>query len=500
MLSTFLEVLDSSVANVALPHIAGNLSASNHEATWVLTSYLVANAVILPAAAWFGGFFGRKRFLVVCTVIFVASSAFCGLANSLGMLIFARVVQGVGGGALVPISQAVLMESFPIEKRGLANAVFALGVIVAPIMGPTIGGWITDNLSWRWVFFINVPIGALSVFMVRKYVEDPPYIKRDQAAKIDYIGFLLMAVGLGMLQVILDKGQEVDWFEAAWLCWASWGVVLSLTAFVFWELHTKNPVVNLRILKNRNFATGVVIITVVGAILYGTTTLLPLFLQSLMGYSAYLAGLATSPRGIGAFCAAMIAGRLSGLIDGRWILAFGLAFLGVTCYNLGSINLDIGMMNIVWPIIGTGVGMSAIFVSLSTITLANLKNEEMGNGTGLFNLMRNIGGSIGIAMATTMIARMSQIHQTMLVSHLTPYDPVFQEKFHAISHMMAQTGHGTSPALAMGYIYQELLKQSALLAYCDNFHWFGIGSLICIPLVFLFRAVHIPKGETLAVH
>ena len=493
MLSTFMEVLDSSIANVALPHIAGNLSASNHEATWVLTSYLVSNAVILPATAWFSGFFGRKRFLILCTVLFAVSSALCGLANSLGLLVFARVVQGAGGGALVPISQAVLLESFPVEKRGLAMAVFAMGVVVAPIIGPTIGGWITDNFSWRWIFFINLPLGMLSVWMVKRFVEDPPYLKRDKSSQIDYVGFLLMAVGLGVLQVVLDKGQEVDWFEAPWLCWATFLVILSLASFVFWELHTKDPVVNLRILKDKNFSTGMIIITVVGAILYGTTTLLPLFLQSLMGYSAYLAGLATSPRGIGCFLAAIIAGRLSGIIDEKWILAFGLTILGLTCYDLGNINLEIGMMNIVWPIIGTGIGISAVFVSLSTITLANLKKEEMGNGAGLFNLMRNIGGSIGIAMATTLIARMSQVHQAMLTARLTPFDSVFQAKVQALSQLMGAS-------TAMGSIYQELIRQSALLAYIDNFRWFGISSLVCIPLVFLFRKVHISKDASIAMH
>ena len=500
MLSTFMEVLDSSVANVSLAHMAGNLSVSNHEATWVLTSYLVSNAIVLPATAWFSGFFGRKRFLILCTMLFTVSSALCGFANSLGMLVFARVIQGAGGGALVPISQAILLESFPVEKRGLAMAVFAMGVVVAPIIGPTVGGWITDDYSWRWIFFINVPLGILSVLMVRKFVEDPPYIKKVHASDIDYVGFSLMAIGLGVLQVILDKGQEVDWFEAAWLCWATFLVVASLTAFVFWELHAKNPVVNLRILKNVNFATGTIIMAVVGAILYATTALLPLFLQSLMGYSAYLAGLAISPRGIGAFLTAIIIGRVGGLIDGRIFVALGLGILGWACYDLGNLNLEIGIMNIVWPIIGSGIGISAIFVPLSTITLANLKKEDMGNGTGLFNLMRNIGGSIGIAMATTLIARMSQVHQAMIVSHLTPYDPVFQERFQTISQLMAQTGHGTSPSLALGVIYQELLRQSALLAYVDNFRWFGIASLLCVSLVFLFRKVHVPKGASVAVH
>jgi DHA2 family multidrug resistance protein len=500
MLATFMEVLDTSVANVSLPHIAGNLSASNHEATWVLTSYLVANAIILPAAAWFGGFFGRKRFLISCIMIFTVASAFCGLANSLGFLIFARIIQGLGGGALQPIAQAVLLESFPKEKRGQAMAVFALGVIVAPIVGPTLGGWITDNYTWRWIFLINLPIGIWAVLMVKAFVEDPPYIKKNRALSIDYIGFALMALGLGLLQVVLDKGQEDDWFSAKWICWSCVIIVASLTAFVFRELRTDHPVVDLRILKDRNFAIGVCIVTVIGAVLYSTTALLPLFLQSLMGYSAYLSGLALSPRGIGAFCTAIVVGRVIGTVDARILVAAGLGFLGLTCWDLGNINLQIGMSNVVWPIIGTGIGISAIFVPLSTITVGTLHKEEMGNATGLFNLMRNIGGGMGIALTTTMLARMSQVHQAILVGHLTPYDPAYQIAFQRIQGLLAQAGSGIANPLTYGLIYQELVRQSTLMAFVDNFHIVGMVSLAIIPAVFLFKKVRPQKDAVLAGH
>jgi DHA2 family multidrug resistance protein len=500
MLATFMEVLDTSVANVSLPHIAGNLSASNQEATWVLTSYLVSNAIILPAAAWFGGFFGRKRFLISCIMIFTVSSALCGLANSLGFLIFARIVQGLGGGALQPIAQAVLLESFPKEKRGQAMAVFALGVIVAPIVGPTVGGWITDNYSWRWIFLINLPIGIWAVSMVKAFVEDPPYIKKNRALSIDYIGFTLMALGLGLLQVVLDKGQEVDWFSANWIRWSSAVVVISLVAFVLRELRTDHPVVDLRILKDRNFAIGVGIVTVIGAVLYSTTALLPLFLQSLMGYSAYLSGLALSPRGIGAFCTAIVVGRMIGAVDARILVAGGLGFLGLTCFALGNINLQIGMSNVVWPIVGTGIGISAIFVPLTTLTVGTLHKEEMGNATGLFNLMRNIGGGAGIALTTTMLARMSQAHQAILVGHLTPYDPSYQVAFQKIQGFLAHAGGGLTDPLTYGLIYQELVRQSTLMAFVDTFHIVGVASLAIIPAVFLFKKVR-PKGDAvLASH
>ena len=487
MLATFMEVLDTSVANVSLPHIAGNLSASNHEATWVLTSYLVANAIILPAAAWFGGFFGRKRFLIFCIMLFTVSSAFCGLAHSLGFLIFARIIQGLGGGALQPIAQAVLLESFPKEKRGQAMAVYALGVIVAPIIGPTVGGWITDNYSWRWIFLINLPIGIWAVFMTKAFVEDPPFIKKNRALSIDYIGFSLMALGLGLLQVVLDKGQEVDWFSASWICWSTAIIVISLTAFVLRELRTEHPVVDLRILKDRNFTIGICIVTVIGAVLYSTTALLPLFLQTLMNYTALWSGLVISPRGIGAFLTAAIVGRLIGFVDGRIFIAVGLALLGITCYQLGNINLDIGIWNLVWPIIGTGIGISAIFVPLTTITMGTLHKEDLGNATGIFNLMRNIGGGVGIALTTTMLARLSQVHQAILVSHLTPYDPAYQITFQKLQGFLAYGGGGITNPLASGLIYQELIRQATLMAFVDNFRGFGLACLVFIPAVFLFK-------------
>src|SRR5216683_1908464 len=327
MLATFMEVLDTSVANVALPHIAGNLSATPEEATWVLTSYLVSNAIILPAANWLGRYFGRKRFLIVCIAIFTLSSVLCGAAGSLGMLIVARIAQGAGGGALQPIAQAVLMESFPREKRGSAMAVFGLGVVVAPIIGPTLGGWITDNYSWRWIFYINVPIGILAALMARTFIEDPPYIKNQRPGRIDYIGFGLMAVALGTLQLMLDKGQEEDWFSSSLITWAAILSIMTFIAFIIWEMRSKDPIVNLRILGNRNFAVGTALMTVLGIVLYGTIALLPLFLQTLMGYPALQSGLAVSPRGIGSVLSMIIVGRLIGRVNGRYLLLFGFGVL-----------------------------------------------------------------------------------------------------------------------------------------------------------------------------
>lgn len=490
MLATFMEVLDTSVANVSLPHIAGNLSATAEESTWVLTSYLISNAIILPATNWLGHFFGRKRFLIVCIGIFTLSSALCGAATSLGMLLFARVLQGAGGGALQPIAQAVLLESFPQERRGSAMAVYGMGIVVAPIIGPTLGGWITDNYSWRWIFYINVPIGILAVFMASTFLEDPPYIKSQRPGRIDYIGFGLMALGLAALQIVLDKGQEDDWLSSSFIVKAIIIAVVALVAFIVWELRTKEPIVNLRVLGNRNFAVGVVLITAMGIVLYGTIALLPLFLQTLMGYPALQSGLAVSPRGIGAVISMIVVGRLVGKIDGRYLVMFGFVVVGYSSYMLGDINLDISISSIVWPQIIAGLAMGFVFVPLTVMSTGTLSNEQIGNATGIFNLMRNVGGSFGIAAVTTMLARGAQVHQGMMVSHLTPYDPEFQQYVRELTGVIgAGANFMTAQQQAYGAIYQTLVRQANLLAYIDNFRFLALMCVICAPAALLFKRV-----------
>jgi DHA2 family multidrug resistance protein len=494
MLATFMEVLDTSVANVSLPHIAGSLSATTDESTWVLTSYLVSNAIILPTTNWLGHYFGRKRVLIVCIAIFTLSSALCGAAASLGMLLFARVLQGAGGGALQPIAQAVLLESFPAEKRGSAMAIYGLGIVVAPIIGPTLGGWITDNYSWRWIFYINVPIGILAVLMAHSFVEDPPYIRNQKPGRIDYIGFGLMALGLATLQIVLDKGQEDDWFSSSFITWATVVMIVALVAFVIWELRSKEPIVNLRILANRNFAIGTVLIAAMGIVLYGTIAILPLFLQTLIGYPALQSGLAVSPRGIGAVISMIIVGRLVGKIDGRFLIMFGFGLMGFSTYLLSDIDLQISMGSIVWPQIISGLAMGFVFVPLTVMATGTLTPEQIGNATGIFNLMRNIGGSVGIAAVTTMLARGAQLHQATMVSHLTPYDPAYQQRLQELTAALAARGNPmTALQQAYGAIYGTLVEQATLLAYIENFRLLAFLCLICAPAALVFRKVKAGK-------
>lgn len=488
MLATFMEVLDTSVANVALPHIAGTLSATPEEATWVLTSYLVSNAIILPTAAWLGAIFGRKRFLITCILLFTLASALCGAAPSLALLVLARVLQGVGGGALQPIAQAVLMESFPPHRRGVAMAAYGVGVVVAPILGPTLGGWVTENYSWRWIFYINLPVGVLAMLMAQAFIEDPPYIRRVGWARIDYIGFGLMAIGLAALQVMLDRGQEDDWFAAAWVRWFAVIAVVSLIAFVIRELRTQEPIVDLRILRNRNFAVGTLLITMLGLILYSTIAMQPLLLQILMGYSALLSGLALTPRGVGALLTNIIVGRLIAFVDGRIMITLGFILLGVSGFMFSHMNLQIAMSNVVWANFLNGVGTALVFVSLATTTMGAVPNEQMGNAAGIFNLMRNVGGSIGIAAAATFLARWTQAHQAILVSHLTPYDPAYQRWLKdAQAGLKTRVGDTAAGPKAIGVLYNVLTQQSRLLAFMDNFRVITFLCLLALPLVLLFK-------------
>jgi MFS transporter, DHA2 family, multidrug resistance protein len=502
MLATFMEVLDTSVANVALNHIAGNLSASTDEATWVLTSYLVSNAIVLPATGWLSRFFGRKRFLITCIVIFTISSALCGLATSLGMLILARIVQGAGGGALQPIAQAILLESFPVEKRGSAMSMYAIGVVVAPILGPTLGGWLTDNYSWRWVFYINIPVGILAVILCSILLEDPAYLKDARPGRIDFVGFALLGIWIGCLQVMLDKGQDADWLYSNFIRILAWGALIGFCAFVFWELRVEHPIVNLRILGNRNLAIGSLLLFLVGAILYGTTAVLPLFLQNLISYTSYNAGLVMSPRGFGAILGSIISGRIlaNPKIDGRAWIGGGFAILALSMYMFGNLTTDIAPSNIILPIIISGFSVTCIFVPMTTFSMTTVPQGEMGEATGLTNLLRNLGGSVGISAITTLVSRGAQTHQALMVGQMSQFNPVFNEQIAKVqSALTPQVGSVAAHTQAYGITYQTLLQQASLWSYVDQFRLLVVVCLLCAPLVFLFeKPIRQPGRKELA--
>ena len=502
MLATFMEVLDTSIAAVALPYIAGSLSASNDEATWVLTSYLVANAIVLPASSWFSLRFGRKRFLIVCIIIFTVSSFACGAATSLALILIARAVQGAGGGALQPLSQAILLESFPPEKRGSAMAVFALGVVVAPVLGPTLGGWLTDSYSWRWAFYINIPVGIFAVLMISRYVKDPEYIREAKPGKLDGMGLGLLAVWLGALQIILDKGQEDDWFGATWIRWAFMILIVAFVLFVIRQFRHKQPLVDLRVFRHRNFTLGCLLIGLFGAAIYGLVTLLPLFYQELMRYTALAAGWAVSPRGIGAIIAMPIIGYLTAKIDNRWLIAFGFALFGISALWFGRVNLEIGQWSFIWAILISGFGSGCVFVPLSTTTMAFLRNEEIGNASGLYNLLRNIGGSIGISIVNTIVARHEQLHRNELAASLDPGRVTVQGTIHGMQGYLASQGASTTDALhqAYGLIGQDLNSQARLWSYVDDFRYMALMCFGCIPIVFLLKKSVGKKGTLHAGH
>ena len=496
MLTIFMVVLDSSIANVALPNIAGSFSATRDESTWVLTSYLVANGVIIPSTAWFSTLFGRKNFLLIATIMFTLASLMCGMASSMSMLIIARVIQGIGGGAIMPIAQAVMMEEFPPEKRGMAMSVFGFGVIFAPIIGPTLGGWITDTYSWNWIFLINLPIGILSVWLIQKYIIDPPYAQKGKVQSVDYLGFILLIVWLFVLQIILDNGQKCDWFGSAWVRWSSIVVAGTFFAFIVRELTVKEPIVDLKVFKDKNFAIGTVLHFIIGAVLYSTLAILPLFLQQLMGYTATLSGLAISPRGFGSFAGLVVAGILSNKVDQRLVIAVGLVLLAVSNIMFGTLNLQIAMSNIIWPNIVCGFAFSLIMIPLMTIAFVTLKNSQMTNATGVFNLAKSVGGAIGTSAVATMVSRMSQVHQTHLIRNLTYSHDGFVEKFNAIQGGLAQlSGSALAGVKANIVIYKQLLQQSTLMAYMDCFKIYAAALVALIPLIFLFKKVNYKKNQ-----
>ena len=499
MLATFMEVLDTSVANVALPHIAGNLSASMDESTWVLTSYLVANAIILPMGGWFSMLLGRKRYYMICVAIFTGSSFLCGLAPSLGALIFFRVLQGLGGGALQPVSQAILVESFPQSKRSMAMAAYGMGVVLAPVIGPTLGGWLTDNYSWRWIFYINIPVGILSLVLTSMLIHDPPYLVRrtfKDGLKMDYLGFGLLALGLGALEVVMDEGQKEDWFGSHFIVTFTIIMVVCLVAVVFWELRQKAPIIDFRILKDRNYALATLSMLVLGFVLYASTALMPMLLQSLLGYTALLSGLVLSPGGLMILLGMPLVGIMLRRYQARWLVIFGVLVTAAGLFMMSKFNLNIDYQTAAYSRMVQSFGLAFMFVPISTAAFASIPKERTGYATGLFNLARNIGGSSGIATATTLLTRRSQYHQSVLVSHMTPYDQPYRQAVASTTALLQAHGSSQPDAgvQAQGLLYGNMQRQAGMLAFADAFWVMGALFLLIIPLMFMMKTTRPAAG------
>jgi MFS transporter, DHA2 family, multidrug resistance protein len=491
-LAAFMEVLDTSIANVALPHLAGDLGASNDESTWVLTSYLVSNAIVLPISGWLANLFGRKRFFLLCIFLFTLSSLLCGIAPSLPLLILFRVIQGVGGGGLQPMAQAILADTFPPQKRGLAFALYGITAIMAPTIGPTLGGWLTDNYSWRWIFYINLPVGILTLFLVLRVVEDPPYTARNRNAgiRVDYIGIALLALGVGALQILLDKGQEDDWFGSQFIVALAAISAVCLVSLVFWELHSKTPVIDVRMYKSFNFAVANLMMFFLGMLLFASLVMMPQFLQTLMGYTAQSAGLVLSGASLIILFEMPIVGQLTTKIPAKYIMAFGWICLAFGMYySTRGLDLEISFGAASRLRMVQAFGLGFLFVPINLSAYVGIPAEKGNNVSGLVNFMRNIGSSVGTSMVTTILVRRAQFHQSVLASHATKYDPAFRNQLNGLSRQLLHAGASAPDAQveAYGRLYRSLQVQSQTLAYIDTFMVLAIAAGIMFLLAFIIR-------------
>ena len=491
-IAAFMEVLDTSIANVALPYMAGNLGASNDESTWVLTSYLVSNAIVLPISGWLAGVFGRKRFFMGCMVIFTISSLFCGLAPSLGLLLFFRVLQGVGGGGLQPMAQAILADTFPPAQRGLAFALYGFTAILAPTIGPTLGGWITFSYSWRWIFFINLPVGTLALLLIYRLLEDPPYIaqRRGAGVKLDYIGIALLALGVGALQILLDKGQEDDWFGSKFITALVIISAVCLIALVFWEWFSKNPVIDVRLFKNLNYSGACIMIFMVGVVLFSSLVLMPQFLQTLLGYTAELAGFVLSGGAVVLLLALPLVGKLTTMVQARYLIAFGwLCMSAAMFYSTKRIDLLISFSSATWLRVAQVFGLGFLFVPITLVSYVGVSAEKSNSVSGMINFMRNIGSSVGTSMVTTVLARRSQYHQSILAGHASTTNQGFDQLVTGLSHRLVATGLSPPDAQAHAYAraYRAVQAQAGTLAYIDIFWILSVGTAVMFVLSFLLR-------------
>jgi DHA2 family multidrug resistance protein len=501
-LATFMEVLDTSIANVALPHIAGSLSAGQDESTWVLTSYLVSNAIVLPLSGWLSSIIGRKNFYMGCVALFTISSFMCGLAPNLATLIICRVLQGAGGGGLQPSEQAILADTFPPAKRGMAFAVYGMAVVTAPAIGPTLGGWITDNFTWRWIFFINIPVGILSILLTSRLIQDPPYFRRRKLSetKIDYVGLGFVALGLGTLQIVLDKGQRDDWFESHFIVTMTLIAVSALVFVIFWEWTHKDPIIDLHLFRDRTFGISNLLMFMLGFALLGSTLLLPLFSQTLLGYTAQEAGLSLMPGGFTIILLLPLVGFLLSRYTPRWLLLLGLVILSYSLFHMTGFDLTVDFKHVATARMIQAAGMAFLFVPINTAAYAFLPREKNNAASGLMNLARNIGGSVGISVVTTMLDRRAQLHLTNLSSNLSSGNPALRSMLQGAAGALQARGADAATATQQAYamIQGVVARQATMLSYMDCFYFLGWAILLMVPMVFLIKKSK--PGGGMAVH
>ncbi|MBF0537507.1 MAG: DHA2 family efflux MFS transporter permease subunit [Nitrospirae bacterium] len=498
MLPTLIEIIDTSVVNVSLDHIRGSLSAGIDEATWAITAYLVSNAIIIPLTGWLSRMFGRKLYLILSITVFTVSSFLCGSAWNLQSLIVFRIIQGIGGGALQPLSQAILLEAFPHKQHGTAMALFGVGVMFGPIVGPLLGGWITDNWEWQWIFFINIPIGIISIIMCMICITDPPYMKRARMS-IDYWGLALLVVGLASMQIVLEKGQMEDWFASGYIFWFTVVAVASIVLFVVVESFVESPIINLKVFKNVSFTIGNVVMFFTFLNLFASIVLLPIYLQSIMGYTATMAGKVLGLGGIGTLLTMPVVGVLVNRVNPKWPMAVGILVAAASTYFLSRLNLYVDFETVFIPRILLGIGTGLVFIPLTTMTMSGIRREDMGNATGMYNLLRNVGGSVGVAFVMTMVSRHSQTHQLQLTEHLSPFDRAYQMAAYHIASALKHQGYSdyVSKLTADGIIYGQAIKQAAVLAFNDAAYVIFVVMLCVLPLVFLMKRGKAPAQQGL---
>jgi MFS transporter, DHA2 family, multidrug resistance protein len=500
-MASFMEVLDTSIANVALPHMAGSLSASEDEATWVLTSYLVSNAIILPLSGWLSMLMGRKRFYMLCVLLFTLSSFLCGIAPTLGMLVLFRVMQGIGGGGLQPSEQAILADTFAPAQRGMAFAVYGIAVVTAPAIGPTLGGWITDHFSWRWIFFINIPVGILSLFLSNFMLEDPPYLVKARALKlktklrVDYWGIIFIAIGLGFMQIVLDKGERDDWFASDFIRICTVLTVVGMALAIYWELKEKDPVVDLSLLKDRNFGISALLMFMVGVVLLGSTVLIPQYMQLIMGYSATQAGLVISPGGLLIMFMLPMVGMLLGKFEARWLIGVGLAITSAALIHMTNFNNDMDFKYAMLARCFQAAGLAFLFVPINTAAYRFVPRDKNNAASGLINLARNVGGSVGISLVTTILSRRAQFHQARLTEQTAAWNPAFNRAVASAGHAIGTTGDAATP---YALLLRQIQQQAQTLSYIDCFWILGVVFGILTPLVFFMKKAS--PGRAAAAH